>query len=658
MIKLELFNPGPGPKSISGSSTTQLLSGSQMDDMTVMLRETVQNSWDARGKSEEIEYEYKGILLSDEEIANLSECIGHEKYGSRVVNYIQENNRSGIQISDINTLGLIGDITYDNNHKEISRFLKFVFEVGNSEQGIGAGGSFGYGKASIYKASSIGTVAIYSRIKLGLFYEERFIIKSIDRFESKKNNASDVYWWGEEIYYPGNSHSASMLPLTGEMAADVAESLGMNVLRDDQTGTVILIYEPFIDLDEDQNEMESHGFPTAERDVFDKLKDVVTEMQRTSIHHFWAKYSNHSKGIIFKFSIRDLNGYTKTLDMADPYRISPYNRLLECLNTSRVAKDEFIETETKKMISTSRPSEQLGILSWFELTDTDINPTYLHFFNSGKSCVALMRNVEFVVKYMDVYVNFSNVEQAAAKMVLGVYRTLDGVIIPRYKGDEKGVLIEELYRAAENQTHGEWNHQSLKELGNWCSTYIKQTPVKIQETISDIYREEIEDAATYNSIPDAENMIFLGQFINGIQGGGLPVTGSRKLNQNGARNGGYSKLRPILEYIKTEETKRENDLIQSIHLFNVKNEESDQVLSIYPVCPDEEGKMNIRTNEKTTIPVAIKSVSVIGEHSSQVQIGIAKNGTISLLSKLTEYKILVMTEAVTDCRYALNIETM
>jgi len=657
MKNLTSFNPGPGPNSIAGTASTKLLHGSEMDDLTVMLRETVQNSWDARGESELIGYAFNGVVLSDKELANLRLCIGQNTYGKTVVDFIENNGRCAIEIADVGTTGLDGDTTYDNNHTELSRFLKFVFEVGNTMQGAGAGGSFGYGKASLYKVSKVGTVAIYSRIKKRSGYEERFIIKSINRFEDHDDSSSGVYWWGERIHTPADdSYSRSILPVTGNDANEIAKSLGMRTLSNSESGTVLLVYEPYLDLDPDEAEKETHGFPTF-NNIFDKLIDVTTLMQRTAVHYFWAKHHMNSEGIKFEFSSRDFNGNVENLEIANPFNISPYNKFLKCLDITKDDISEVNEKSNRRVIRSSHPNADLGIISWFELSEKDINPSYLCFFEPIKSRIALMRSIEFVVKYLELHIDIPASDTDHTNFIMGVFRTLEGKKVSRFKNDPKGIELEEVYRAAENQTHGDWIHHNVSELGAWCMSYIKQTPSKIAASLKDTYPDILNNIISNQGGLDADNMILLGQFISGIQGGGKPneiINSPEKTGRNGV--GGTPK--PTLDYIRNDGITRNGAVIESHHVFKLKNPDIHKHVRLYPVCPDEDGGMKIRGTENAGLPVSLTGLKVLDNAESRVKKSINKNGTITLKSDLTEYTITISTIAVTDCRYAIDVEPL
>ena len=656
MLSLKSFNPGPGPNSIAGTASTKLLHGSDMDDLTVMLRESVQNSWDAREDSNAIRYTFTGIVLSNHELQNLRICIGEHEYGKKVVDCIEENDRCAIQIADTGTFGLAGDTTYDNNHSELSRFLKFVFEVGNTRQGAGAGGSFGYGKASLYKVSKVGTLAIYSRIRIGTAFEERFIIKSINRFDNFDDTSSGVYWWGDRIHTPADDSCArSILPVTGNRANEIAKSLGMRTLQGSETGTVLLVYEPYLNINPDETENETHGFPSLYSEEYDKLLDVTTLMQRASVHYFWAKYPRNSRGIHFEFSVRDSSGKTKSLEMVSPQNISPYNKLITCLDAAKENISETIENNNRKVIRVYRPQADLGVLAWVELTEKDINPSYFSFFEPLKSRIALMRNIEFVVKYLEVDIDLPAGDTDHSRLIMGVFRTLQGKKVSRHREDTEGIELEEVYRAAENQTHGEWYYQNVRELGSNCTTYIKQTPKKIEEALKGVYPDIQQIVNHDNGRLDADNMILLGQFINGIQGGGKPT---ENVNPPKPGRNGVGGPKPTLDYVRNDGINRNGAVIESRHVFRLKNPDIHKHVRLYPVCPDEDGGMKIRGTEKASLPVSLTDLAVLDNDGSLVKKYINNNGTITLKSDMTEYIISVSTVAVTDCRYAVNIESL
>jgi hypothetical protein len=661
MKKLTSFNPGPGPNSIAGTASTKLLYGSDMDDLTIMLRESVQNSWDARDDSKMINYSLTGLILSDEELANLRNCIGYEPYGKAVVDSIDKKGRTAFQITDTETSGLTGDISYDNNHSNLSRFLKFVFEVGNTQQGSGAGGSFGYGKASLYKLSTVGTVAIYSIIRKGIDFEERFIVKSINRFENFVDASNGVYWWGEKVHTPEDSSCArSILPVTGPEAGNIARSLGMRTPPDGTTGTALFVYAPYLEINSDYVEQETHGFPSESYSDYDKILDALIMLQRTSVHYFWAKYQVNNKGINFEFATREEDKSIKTLEPINPGKVSPYNKLLNCLSVTKQQADHVSADTNRKIIRTNRPKEDLGILSWFEIAEGEINRNYITYFKSFKSQIALMRNIEFVVKYMDVDIHVPTSKRGPKKIILGVYRTLQKKLVYTSSDNQKKIPLEDVYRASENQTHGEWSHENVKDLGGYCTTYVKQTPLKIIEALKEVYPDFTTDLIDAQISPDADNMTFLGQFISGVQGGGIPggSLGKPKTPSYGDGNGNNMKNKPVLEYIRNTGIQTIDGTIVSGHVFNLKNTILNSNLRLYPICPDEDGALKLKESDNSILPVSISDIRILNASDSRVQKNVNRNGTVTLKSDMTELLIEVKTTAFTDCRYAIDVELL
>lgn len=655
MKPLKLFAPGLGPNSIAGSASTKLLTGSNMDAVSVMLRETIQNSWDARGISGSIHYRLKGIELSDQEINNLKMCIDDSTYGKNLTNIIESNN-AAIQITDVNTTGLTGDLNYENNHRDHSKFLKFVFEVGNAKQGVGAGGSFGYGKASLFILSKVGTVAIYSRVRTANGFEERFIIKSINKSNISIDDSAGVYWWGAGIYSPTNpAYSSSMSPIVGSDASTIAASIGMDTLQNSETGTILLIYDPIFEREEEQDlNLNTHSFPVEGSIIYNKLIDLITLAQKLTVHFFWAKYYREKKGIHFNFSIRDANGKTSTIDPVNPDNISPYGYLLNCLVAAKEDPSKFESNEWRKLIRTVRPSADLGVLSWCEIDRSQINHNYYHFFDKNNCFVALMRNVEFVVNYMTLNVSLADRGNGEKKLIFAVYRTLDGSKVARHRSDQKKIPVEEVYRAAENQTHGEWSHQNLSdEYGAWCKTYIKQTHIKIEEVLNSFYSISTDRNEYYNSKVNVRNMLFLGRFISNTQGAGNPAVNPNPPNPGHGNPVGY---RPMIEYLETTKMERNGAETTSIHRFKVINKRHDEMIRIYPICPDEDGNMKIKSSENVSLPVSLKFDKLENSSSAQYDYNNTPDGSVSILYSKNEFIVSLLVKAVMDCRYIVDIE--
>jgi hypothetical protein len=268
--------------------------------------------------------------------------------------------------------------------------------------------------------------------------------------------------------------------------------------------------------------------------------------------------------------------------------------------------------------------------------------------------LSLMRNVEFVVKYLDVNVDVPAGADGTVKVAMGVFRTLEDVSVSRYSGDAVKMKLDDIYRASENQTHGEWSHNNVSTLGGWCSTYIKQTPVKIIEALKQAYPDRTKGYSEDSVTPDAENMVFLGQFINGVQGGGRPGEKLLPGSSGGGFAGGSGKSRPVLEYIRQDGMERRADVIESIHVFKVRNPLPDRPIRLFPVCPGEGGILNIRDD----VPVSITAIKVLDGSDSRVKKFVNKNGSVTIKADVTEFVVSVSTSALTDCRYAVDIEQL
>ena len=559
-----------------------------------------------------------------------------------------------------------------------------MFEIGNTAQGEGAGGVFGFGKSSLYNASTLGTVAIYTRVSVDYNkYEDRFIIKCIwpvSRFREPTlpPNSSGVFWWGKAMHSPiDKNRPVCMHPLLGREAIDAARSIGMGSFGEDETGTKLLVLAPKLDtmllannedvdmVLNDEITFETFGVGSTGIQAFEvsneqKLYGELERMNRTAVHYFWAKYPihNRNRGIDFEFAVRKQDGLIKISERYSPSGIMPYNLLIQC---HKVAKNKDISTHgfiKVEQISSSRPRADLGRLAWTEFLLRDVDPRFSGFFGDNYNFVALLRNVELVVQYKPVPARPAIGSMQEQKGIVGVFRTLDGVRVSTGSTPASDREVSEIFRAAENQTHGEWNHIKAGELGQHCSTYVKVSLKRIDEVLNRAYPPP-RPTSPPMPIGGASIMSFMGRFLQHTPGGaGVPP--EPEPNPQGSRQG-TAQIRPTLELMSVLDTS--NDGVVTIkdlrYKFTAPIARREYVL-ITPVCPDETGTLALRPDQSGGLPVSILSIKPRENRTRFEQIQINGNGTstVKIEQPVIGFIIDIRVKIIGDARFALDADYM
>ena len=141
------FRRGMGTINASGASKT--LNGSSLTDTEILLREAVQNSFDSRLKERKFDektgkivskylplnFSIRAFSFSSDQMVFIQKLFDSENsdsyYAKNVQKYIKTSSLN-IEISDVNTTGLIGfpGIT---EKKENQNFANFVYFTGNDK---------------------------------------------------------------------------------------------------------------------------------------------------------------------------------------------------------------------------------------------------------------------------------------------------------------------------------------------------------------------------------------------------------------------------------------------------------------------------------------------------------------------------------------------
>ena len=268
-----------------------LLGRPKLDPLTVLVRETAQNSWDARlDGSDSITFSIEGRQLgegitqtlkdlvfvdTDWDKAIIGESADDDSETDETRNLFQSLNDKdlfGIYINDRDTKGLGGPVSANIPDPENANdWVDFVLNVGRENSEVGAGGSYGFGKTITYIVSRCRTIIIYSRTRVQGTMESRLIACAIgEGFVNSEKVHTGRHWWGVR----GEGNCA--LPLIDEDADNIAEQIGMRRFEDDETGTTILILDP----------------RTGGRDPR-QLMNFIADASRWNL---WPKIDDHGQG--------------------------------------------------------------------------------------------------------------------------------------------------------------------------------------------------------------------------------------------------------------------------------------------------------------------------------------------------------------------------
>ena len=367
-----------GPGDIDGVGARRLLGTPNIDPAWVLVRETAQNSWDARGVSPRIDFTLNLRLLERPLVEILrSRVFTADPPRTGLTELLQHDEIWALEVSDRGTVGLGGPIRNDLAVEAgIDRnFIDLVFNIGAPRDVHLGGGTYGFGKTITYLLSSVGTVLIWSRCEGGSGQEDRLIGSAIgEAFNMDGSRYTGRHWWGNVI-----TTENRVEPVVGSLARELGDAIFAEHFAPDVTGTSILILDPQL------------GGATPDGNV-QLLTEAVT-------WNLWPKLiADQSGRSQMNISIQ-LNGQPTALpDIQQHPVLSGY---AQCLLTVRAAESNAGPERRAQLPSVKcqevwcmQPRTLLGHLA---LTRYPASPRVKNPAHS----VALMRQAELIVKYLD-----------------------------------------------------------------------------------------------------------------------------------------------------------------------------------------------------------------------------------------------------------------
>ncbi len=271
--KLDWYPTVCRPGDLQGEGALSLLGKPDLPLATILVRETAQNSWDARLDDERVRYTIHARTLSAEQLRVLREVVFPQGgKGTRLRESLQRPRLEVLEISDRGTKGLGGPVRNDRPVKsgEVSDYIDFVLNVGAQPSKTFAGGTYGFGKSIAYLVSRAHTVVIWSRCRRGRGFEHRFIASAFgESFPADGRQYTGRQWWGRE------RGRDVIEPVTGEAARELGSILFETGMAKAETGTSLLIIDP---------DVGHGGSPSPTR-----LERIATECAEAVLWHLWPK---------------------------------------------------------------------------------------------------------------------------------------------------------------------------------------------------------------------------------------------------------------------------------------------------------------------------------------------------------------------------------
>lgn len=469
-----------------------------LDMLTVLVRETVQNSWDARSvEGSGVRFGMFGKTLTDEQMHLLQQVIfaNHSSYPSLSNALSSGINFQVLGVYDRGTTGLGGPTRADQilDETEPRNFVNFLRNVGLPPDKHLGGGTFGYGKAALYLASSIRTICIHTHCFSRNEQESRFMVAALGSryemqdFNKKRYQYTGRHWWGRD-------EDGVVEPVRGSDADDLAQYLGFPKFVDGECGTTILILLPVL----------------GEHSLLQTLRLAGTHI----LWNCWPKmcsFGQDKPSMTFELSYEG-----QFISIPDPHDFPPlqgFAQAMENLKNQLGASEDSILSQLIP-IECYSPKQRLGLLSLQrfpveERLDLLTNGEKVFPFGGSSHHVALMRRPELVVRYIPgPPLPSSQIEYAGVFVV-----------------DEQ---VDHVFAKAEPPTHDDWAFQSLEDTRE--KTFVRMALRRIQEVLHSFTLSTSISSKGASILPLGAFADRLGGLLLGSEGSGATVQPFRGKN--------------------------------------------------------------------------------------------------------------------------------
>jgi len=444
MKKLYLDSETVSPTgNIASQGIINQLGRPSLDLLAILIREAVQNSWDARiSDKEPVRFSIDGYRLSNKQHKFLRDIVFSNCPPITSLS-LEENLNSGrpitvLSISDRGTIGLGGPTRADipTGEGEPRDFVDFLRNIGQPPEKTLSGGTYGYGKAAYYRASEVRTIYVYTRCMSKGNVESRFIASALgNSYQSDSVRYTGRHWWGRK-------DASFAEPLLNNDADAVANSLGIPGFLDNERGTVITILQPILN----NNGSYIHDTRIDDEEAYKALEQAAQDI----ILYFWPKmltYDNGTPSMQFNITWQG-----NRIILPDPTAYPPIQPFVRAMYR---LKGHFVDTDSPFRhavydIECPRPAKILGKISFqsFPVNEPGIasagNEDQDSPFLKLTHHTALMRTPEFVVKYVE--------GPSTGTEMLGYA----GVFISDESADP-------IFASSEPPTHDNWAPDSLED---------------------------------------------------------------------------------------------------------------------------------------------------------------------------------------------------
>ncbi|MGW3545159.1 hypothetical protein ACWDNI_32080 [Nocardia niigatensis] len=478
----------------------------KMDPLAVLIRESAQNSRDARRPGSDVEFTVSlsrpnRDLLQAWADQLLPEPAAPGDFG--LLKQLTSNDTVFLRISDRGTTGLGGPLRADRAARETPDFVNLVRNIGEPRDKDFGGGTYGFGKGVLFTSSEVGTVLIRTRCVWEGRPQTRLIgVAMANTYEHQGRRYTGRHWWG-------NVNDEVPDPLLDDDAETVAEKLGLPPLSGDDFGTDIVIIGARLGsaLDESSQDFERPR----------ELNEAAQYVASAMVWHLWPLLLPDKDGVA-PLRCRVLADQYE-VPVPDPSRVVRLRPFVDAYKEILAGQGQPLQRR--------RPQTELGTFAArHHMAPIRKEPIDVAapFGGDGHHCV-LLREPRLVVRYLPGPVALDEMMHYGA--VFLVDRALDQV-----------------FAAAEPPTHDDWVPDSLS--GRNDRLLVRFTIRRLEELLKEAAGPEGKTTVRGGSQPPLGALSSkLGALIPTATGSGADGQGASGGVGSGTGRGGGQQVRII-----------------------------------------------------------------------------------------------------------------
>ena len=381
--RLSLHSERYGSTGNIGENFRRLLGAPSLDPLQTVIREAVQNVADAAMPSIGPEIRIRIRRLTDDQRrlidSHVVRALPPEPRSEELLAAMRSRKvLTVMEICDFGTVGLGGPTRSDRIPVGETRtdFIDFLRNIGTARDTVQGGGTYGFGKVALYRASQCSTILVDTLPHGSGTSGRRLMGCHVGRsFEVAENGFRSRFtgrhWWGIP-----DPEDGVVDPVTGKVAKVLASGLGFPKRNRERCGTSIMV----LDFDMNDEDLDTVG-----RRVVEGL-----------LWNFWPRMMRDTPtDRRFKCHV-EVDG--SRLSIPFPEDFPPLDLFSKAMLAVRSGTGNDV-----RAISAQRPAKLLGSLAIERGVRTPRRPVVGEdsLFPSASHHIALMRPIELVVKYLE-----------------------------------------------------------------------------------------------------------------------------------------------------------------------------------------------------------------------------------------------------------------